>query len=144
MNIRFLGAHKYEPKTTKCVCLLIDNLLVIDAGGVTSSLSIPVQRKLKAILLTHQHYDHIRDVPMIAMNLYSEGTSINVYCSPTVRDIIETHLLSGKLYPKFQELPAAKPTIEFISIEPHKHKKVEGYDILAIPVSHGDIALPRY
>ena len=138
MNIRFLGAHKHESKTTRCVCILIDNLFTIDAGGVTSSLSIPAQRKLKAILLTHQHYDHILDVPMIAMNIYSQGTSINVYCSPIVRDIIETHLLNGRLYPKFQELPAAKPIIKFISIEPHKHKKVEGYDILAIPVNHGD------
>jgi len=141
MNIRFLGAHRYESKTTRCVSLLIDNLLVIDAGGVTSSLSIPAQRKLKAILLTHQHYDHIRDVPMVAMNLYSEGTSINIYCSPTLRGIIETHLLNGKLYPRFQELPAAKPTIEFIAVEPHKQQQVEGYGILAIPVNHGDSTL---
>jgi len=123
------------------MCLLIDDLVAIDAGGVTSNLSISAQQKLKAILLTHEHYDHIRDVPMIALALYSEGSNINVYCRPVVRDMIETHLLNGKLYPKFHELPAAKPTIEFISIEPYEHKQIENYDVLAIPVSHNDTAV---
>ena len=75
MNIRFLGAHNCESQNSRCACLLIDDILAIDAGGLTSSLSFPAQQNLKAILLTHQHYDHIKDIPTIAMNFgLSEAT----------------------------------------------------------------------
>jgi len=69
MKIRFLGAHNYETKDTRLVSLLIDDVLAIDVGGLSSSLSFEEQCKIKAVLLTHQHYDHVRDIPTLAMNL---------------------------------------------------------------------------
>jgi len=118
MNVRLLGAHNCESQNTKFVSLLIDDSLVLDAGGLTSSLSFPAQQKLKAILLTHQHYDHIRDVPAIAINLFLEGTTINIYSTQPVYDALATYLLNGKLYPKFLEQPEGNPTIKFTIIEP--------------------------
>ncbi|GAJ16573.1 unnamed protein product, partial [marine sediment metagenome] len=50
MNIRILGAHNCETRTTGCICLIIDDVLAIDAGELTSSLSMSEQKKLKAIL----------------------------------------------------------------------------------------------
>jgi len=138
MNIRILGAHRCESQATRCVCLLIDGTLAIDAGGLTSTLSISEQQKLKAILLTHQHYDHIRDVPAIALNLSLRGAGIKVYSTPNVRATIEAHLLNGRVYPKFHELPEAKPTVSFNSIAPYEPERIEGHEILAIPVNHGD------
>ena len=136
MNIRILGAHNCESQATRCVCILIDDKLAIDAGGLTSSLSISDQRKLKTILLTHQHYDHIRDVPMIALSLYQHGDSIKVYSTPDVCDTIETHLLNGKIYPRFQQIPEAKPTVNFHSVVPYESQRIDGYGVLAIPVNH--------
>ncbi len=138
MDIRILGAHNSESEMTRCVCLLVDETLAIDAGSLTSNLSISSQPKLKAILLTHQHYDHIRDVPAIALNLSRQDTSIDVYSTPDVRVAIETHLLNGILYPKFQELPQAKPTINFRLITPYETQRVNDHQILAIPVNHCD------
>jgi len=136
MNIRVLGAHNRETQTARCVSLIIDDTLALDAGELTSSLSIPEQQNLKAILLTHQHYDHIRDVPTIAINLYNHGANINVYSTPDVRDAIEAHLFNGKVYPKFQELPEIKPTVSFNLIVPYESKGLESYEILAVPVNH--------
>ena len=100
MNIKFLGVHNCESQDTKLTSLLIDDILVVDAGGLTSSLSFPAQQKLKAILLTHQHYDHIRDIPAIALYLYLSGATINLYSILPVYEALTTHLLNGKLYPK--------------------------------------------
>jgi ribonuclease BN (tRNA processing enzyme) len=136
MNICFLGAHNLESQSSRFLSLLIDDVLAIDAGGLTSSLSFPVQQQLKAILLTHHHYDHIRDIPAIAMNFYLQSATIDVYSTQTVYDALTTYLLNGKLYPKFQELPEAKPTVRFRMIEPYRSEQIEGYSILAVPVNH--------
>ena len=136
MEIQLLGAHNCESQNSKFVSLLIDDILAIDAGGLTSSLSLQAQRKLKAILLTHQHYDHIRDVPAIAMNLYLQGGTISIYSTQTVYDVLAGHLLDGTLYPKFLEQPGSEPTVKFTIIEPLKPEQVAGYRILAVPVNH--------
>ena len=136
MKIQLLGAHNCESQSTKFVSLLIDDSLVLDAGGLTSSLSFPAQQKLKAILLTHQHYDHIRDVPAIAMNFYLSGATINIYSTLPVYDVLTAHLLDGELYPNFLEQPQGNPTIKFTVIEPHKTEQIEGYTIVAVPVNH--------
>ncbi len=136
MDIQVLGAHNCESQNSKCISLLIDDVLAIDAGGLTSSLSPPAQQKLKAILITHQHYDHVRDIPSLAMNFNLQETTINVYSTQPVYDAISTHLLNGKLYPKFLEHPPENPTIKFTIMEPHKVEQIEGYSILTVPVNH--------
>lgn len=138
MNVRVLGAHNCVSKTTSTICLLVDETLAIDAGGLASNLSIADQQKLKAILLTHQHYDHIRDVPSIAINFFLRGSSIKVYSTPNVLSAIEAHLLNGKIYPKFQQLPEAKPTVSLNSVVPYEPQTIEGYAILAVRVNHSD------
>ena len=136
MNIKLLGAHNCESQNTKLVSLLIDDRLVLDAGSLTSSLSFMAQQEIKAILLTHHHYDHIRDIPAVAMNFYLSGATVNIYSTRTVYDALSTHLLDGKLYPNFLERPQGKPTIKFNVVEPYKTEAIEGYHILAVPVNH--------
>ena len=103
MKVQVLGAHNTESQDTKLMSLVIDDILALDAGGLTSSLSFSAQLKLKAILITHQHYDHIRDIPAIAMNFFLRRKVINIYSTPPVKEAVLTHLLSGDIYPRFQE-----------------------------------------
>ena len=136
MNIQLLGAHNCESQNSRLISLLIDDNIAIDAGSLTSSLSFSAQQKLKAILLTHHHYDHIRDVPAIAMNFFLRGTSINIYSMQPVYDTLTTHLLNDKVYPKFLGWPQENPKINFTVIEPYKTEQIKGYSILPIPVNH--------
>ncbi len=134
MNIKLLGAHMRESQNTRFLSLLIDDILVLDAGGLTSSLSFPAQQKLKAILLTHQHYDHIRDIPAIALYLYLSGATINLYSTQPVYNALTTHhmLLRSELL----EQPQGCPTIKFTIIEPYQIERIEGYNVLAVKVNH--------
>ena len=136
MNIQVLGAHNCESQNSRLVSLLVDDALAIDAGALTSSLSFPAQQKLKAILVTHRHYDHIRDIPAIAFNLFLQGATVNIYSIPTVYEALTTHLLNGSIYSKLLELPQGNPTVKFTIIEPGKAEQIEGYSILAVPVNH--------
>lgn len=132
MRIRFLGAHNTETLTTRLSGLLVDQALALDAGSLTASLTLSQQLSLKGVLLTHQHYDHIRDIPPIAMNCYLSERSIAVYGTQAVRAALAEHFLNGEIYTRFLD----KPALSYRVIEPLQPFKIEGYDILALPVNH--------
>jgi ribonuclease BN (tRNA processing enzyme) len=136
MEIRILGAHNIETKNTGCICLLVDNILAIDAGALTSKLSITEQQNLKALLITHQHYDHVRDIPALAMNFSLLGKAIDVYGTRTVYKELLAHIFNDSLYPNFMEKPPERPPIRFNMIEPGRTVKIAGYDVLPISVNH--------
>jgi ribonuclease BN (tRNA processing enzyme) len=136
MEINILGAHNIESKDTGLVTLLIDDALAIDAGALTSRLSINAQLKLKAILLTHQHYDHIRDIPIIGMNAFMHRKSLNVYGTRAVYDVLAAHFLNSAVYSNFLENPEGNPTIKYKILEPGSDETVGGYNVLPVPVKH--------
>jgi len=140
MKISFLGAHNTESRNTKLVSLLIDDNLALDAGGLTSSLSFSEQMKLRAVLVTHQHYDHIKDIPLLGMNLFLNNASIDIYSIPSVYESLASHLLNDDLYPDFLEETEGGATIRFHTIKTHHEFKIGDYDILPLPVAH---SVPR-
>ena len=138
MEIRILGAHLAEAKGARLTSLLIDGTLVVDAGGLTSALSLPEQKKIETVLLTHHHFDHTRDLITLAANAgYYWRKQLTVYGLRYTLDIVTGCLLSGKMYTNFFEYPdKEKPTVILEAIEPYSRKTIAGYDVLAVPVKH--------
>ena len=68
MEIRSLGAYLAGSKRARLTSLLVDGVLVVDAGGVTSALSVPEQKKIRTVLLTHHPFDHTPDLVTLAAN----------------------------------------------------------------------------
>lgn len=135
MEVRILGAHQTEIGEARPTSLLIDGLLAIDAGSLCSALALPDQLRLKAVLVTHHHYDHVKDLPMIGLNLAYLG-SLEVYGTGVLFEALSTHLLDGQLYPNFLEWPTGRPSLRFNRIEEHRPFDAAGYSILAVPVPH--------
>jgi ribonuclease BN (tRNA processing enzyme) len=136
VKIKFLGTHNAESKYTKLVSLLIDDILAVDTGSLTSELSFSEQEKIKAILLSHGHYDHIRDVPAFAFNNACRTTK--VFGTPETLEILSSHLVDGVIYPKFTEYTpiCEKQSLQLVPLEPFIPVDIEGYQVLALPVNH--------
>ena len=136
MNIKFLGTHNAESKYTKLVSLLIDDALAVDTGSLTSELSFPEQEKIKAILLSHGHYDHIIGIPTFAFNNACRTTK--VFGTKETLEILSSHLVDGVIYPQFtKKTPVCgEQSLKFVPIEPYITVDIEGYQVLAIPVNH--------
>ena len=117
--------------------LLVDDVLAVDAGSLSSSLSFEEQKKVSSILLTHCHYDHIRDVAAIAINFSNFQKTVRVYSQSSTLEAISNHVLNGVIYPKFTEiLTPDYPPLEFCPLEPHKIEDIDSYKVLAVPVKH--------
>ncbi|MCJ7605814.1 MAG: MBL fold metallo-hydrolase [Dehalococcoidales bacterium] len=136
MNITILGAHNIESKNTRCVSLLIDDVLAVDTGALTSSLTFEEQQKLKAILLTHQHYDHIRDIPAIGMNFRLHENRLDLYSIRPVFDALETHLMNDTQYPNYFIRPADNPILRRHVLTPGEAITIDGYQVLPLEVIH--------
>jgi ribonuclease BN (tRNA processing enzyme) len=136
MKVKILGAHNITSKETGCISLLIDDILAVDAGTLASSLSLKAQQNLKAVLLTHHHYDHIRDIPALGMNFYLYNNTLDIYSTQSVHDVLSTHLLNDILYPDYFTKPPEKPAISFHTLESGQSASVAGYTVLPVTMKH--------
>lgn len=141
MKIKVLGAHNTESLHTRMSCLLVDDILALDAGALTSGLSFEDQLKLKALFLTHAHYDHLRDIPALAMNLFLRQRSVTLCTHQAAFDNLTRYILNHEVYVDFHQRPLENPTLKVRILEPFREVDIEGYRILPVPVSHSLPAL---
>lgn len=136
MEIKILGAHNVESEKTKLTSLLVDGVLALDAGALTSSLTFAEQEKVGSILLTHSHYDHVRDVAAIALNISYVEKTIEVYAQSATLEALMKNIFNDVIYPDFTKRPSRKPSLKIHALEPYKATDVAGYKVLALPTKH--------
>jgi Cft2 family RNA processing exonuclease len=136
MIIRFLGTYNAESKNTRLVSFLIDDVLAVDAGSLVSELTFSEQEKIRTILLSHGHYDHIRAVPAFAFN--NSDRTTKVIATQKTLDVLSSHLIDGVVYPEFTSDDSflQKATLQLVPLEPFKPRNIEGYEVRAVPVQH--------
>jgi len=136
MRLKILGAHNCESSSARLTSLLIDDMMAIDAGSLTSTLTLEEQRGIRAILLTHHHFDHVRDLGTLGMNVFTTGP-VNVYASQGVIDVISSYLFDGVMYVDFLHHPTPeKPALRLNPLELYEETTIEGYTVLPLPVKH--------
>jgi len=136
MILRFLGTHNAESKNTKLVSFLIDDVLAVDAGSLVSELTFAEQKKIRAILLSHGHYDHIGAIPAFAFNNAQRITK--VFGTAQTLQILSSHLFDGVVYPEFtsDDSYLGRAALQLVELKPFDRQNIEGYEIMAVPVIH--------
>ena len=85
-----------------------------------------------AILITHSHDDHIRELPVL-MNKVSEHDKLNVYCTTECHD---------QILSKFPELGGTHSTASFNTIEPGETFQIGPFSVMPVLASHGENSPP--
>lgn len=137
MLIRFLGCHHTETATARMASLLVNGTLALDAGALTSTLTSEEQSQIQGVLITHHHYDHVRDIPTLALGGYGSKVTLPVFGTPATLDFLKSHLLDGSLYPDFTEIPSAEePRLRLIPLQPREEHEMCSFKITPTPVAH--------
>ncbi len=138
MKVRILGCYGGESPGRKSPSFLINEDLVLDAGAITSTLTLQEQKKLKYILLTHGHFDHIKDIPFLADNLVGQKEEpLKIIAEKHVLDGIASHIMNGYIWPDFRKIPSSKnPVIKFQPIKINKTYNLDSLKIKAVRVHH--------
>jgi len=138
VRVKVCGCYGGETASTALTGFVINEALAIDAGSLTRTLSLDDQLKIRNVLITHTHLDHIKDLAFLADNVIGlkEG-AITIWGIQATIDVIRGHLMNDKIWPDFSKLPTPeKPTVQFRAIEEGKTFQVEDYECLAIRTNH--------
>jgi phosphoribosyl 1,2-cyclic phosphodiesterase len=54
----------------RLTCYLVDDCVAIDAGSIAIALSTEQREKVRDIIITHPHMDHIASLPIFIDDLY--------------------------------------------------------------------------
>lgn len=136
MKIKFLGIYNTKSKTTGPVSFILDDVLAVDAGSLATGLTLEEQLDIKAILLSHGHYDHIADIPSYFFNNSDRITT--VYGSRQTFNILSTHLVDGAIYPNFYQ-PSdflKKASMEFVELQSYSVISIGNFSVLPVPMEH--------
>jgi 3',5'-cyclic-nucleotide phosphodiesterase len=138
VDLRVIGCHGGETPKHRTSAFVLDDRLALDAGSLTSGLDLKAQAALEAVLVSHAHLDHVRDLATIADNRFQKGAlGLSVVGSKATLAALRQHFFNGLLWPDFTRIPSrAKPTIKLVEVKPDRLTRIAGYDVRAIPVTH--------
>ncbi len=120
MKIRVLGAHgsdllvKGATGSTNCrsVGFLVNDELIVDAGTLASALTIEEQRRVKHILLSHTHLDHVKEIPPLVDNLFElVDHQVVVSSVSSVVEGLQKHIFNDLVFPNFFHIQASNHAI---------------------------------
>src|SRR5947207_4139668 len=138
MNVRVLGCHGGELPGHRTTCFLLDGKMTVDGGAMCQALGLEDLLKIDDILLTHSHFDHVKDVPLLTDYLVGERkTPVVIHGPVETIGALSTDVFNDRTWPDFRKIPTAdKPVVSMKAIEFYKPFEIQGYRIRAIPVAH--------
>jgi len=139
MELRILGCHGGESPKHKTSSFLVDGKVALDAGAVTSMLSLEEQKRVESVLISHAHLDHIKDLATLADNRCQQGgPSLIVAGLAETISILHTHFFNDLLWPDFTRIETANggPTVKFVTLEPEVPISCSGFEVSAVMVNH--------
>ena len=138
MELRVLGCYGGEMPGYRTTCLMLNGKILIDAGAITSALSLAEQQKIDAIVLSHSHLDHIRDLGFLADNIFGRrDRPIRIYGLPETLRQLRSHVLNNLVWPDFSVLPSPeKPVLTFHELREGEPVMIEGIEFTTVKVDH--------
>ncbi len=122
---------------------LIDGRVAVDAGAITRALTIPEQRQVRYVLITHTHMDHTNTLPFLVENSFgSSDQPVSIFCTKRILAGIRRHLFNNDTWPDFTRIPNHMyPSVKFEEIEietPFTIDNLPGgpLEVTAVEVNH--------
>jgi ribonuclease BN (tRNA processing enzyme) len=138
VKLKILGCSGGELPRHRTTCFLVDGVLAIDAGALTATLQLEELLRVDDILLTHSHFDHVKDVPMMADLLVGRRRRpLRVHASRQCARTLKQSIFNGRLWPDFTRIPDRRhPVLSIRAFDTARPFRVGRYQVRAVPVRH--------
>ena len=139
MKIRVLGCHGAKLSNHRTCGFLVNGTVLLDAGTICSSLTLFEQSKIRYVLISHIHADHIKDLTFLSENLIAEKKRrpVVIISLGKVLAGLQRNLFNNQIWPDFTKLPNGRnPVFRLKAIREGETIKINGLEVKAFRVNH--------
>ena len=138
MKIRVLGGFGSEQPCCGLTGFLINEGVVLDAGTISTALTIPEQAKITHVILSHAHLDHTKALPFMLDNIAGKAPGpVEIMAAAEVIETLHAHIFNNQVWPDFSRIPSTrKPVIRFRKLVPGREVLAAGLRIKPVRVNH--------
>lgn len=140
MRLKVLGAYGASDAEHNLTGYLIDDWFAVDAGTLTSKLTLAQQARVQAVFITHSHADHIRDLPHLIHNRFAQNAGpVVIFAWRDVLDLLTTNVFNGIVWPDFSGITnplTGKAVVQYRPLVAGKKVVFGDISLTAVPVEH--------
>jgi ribonuclease BN (tRNA processing enzyme) len=120
------------------IAYLINDTLAVDAGGLGFFGTPQDQGKIKDVLISHTHADHVASLPIFIENAFDGGPNpVTVHGSAPVLDSLQRDIFNGRIWPDFIAMSVSQgPFLKLNEIESGRPLELQGLRITPVAVDH--------
>ncbi|MEM9173211.1 MAG: 3',5'-cyclic-nucleotide phosphodiesterase [Pseudomonadota bacterium] len=121
MQIKVLGCSGGIGQGARTSAMLVDDDVLLDAGTGAGDLSLGALQRIKHVLLTHAHLDHVAGLPFLIDSIFDSriGDPLTVYGRHETLTAIQKHIFNWEIWPDFAQLPDVQnPVIRYQQMNP--------------------------
>jgi ribonuclease BN (tRNA processing enzyme) len=136
MRIEILGCSGSVMQGFNTTSILINGRILIDVGSAASVLPETAFSEIRAVLITHTHIDHIKELPFLVDALISQKKpGLRVLGSDSTITSLKEHIFNWLIWPDIEKLDIEK---EFMNLErlPRDWFEIDGLRVKAFQVEH--------
>lgn len=121
------------------VCMVVDDTVAFDAGSLAMSVSVKQRARVRDVVLSHSHLDHIAGLPMFLDDMFeSLDGPLRVHALPSVIRTLENDVFNWRVYPRFSELSNNKGAVlAYFELESGKSFEAAHLSVTPVAVNHG-------
>jgi ribonuclease BN (tRNA processing enzyme) len=117
---------------------VVNDVIAIDGGCLGFYRSAQEQARVRYVLLSHTHMDHLASLPIFVENAYEgKADCVTVYASADVIDCCQRDLFNNRVWPDFIALSQGeRPFLKMVQFEPGQTVNLAGVKITAVALNH--------
>jgi ribonuclease BN (tRNA processing enzyme) len=118
---------------------VLNDAVAVDAGSLGFYQSAQRQARIRHVLLTHTHIDHLASLPIFVENAYEGRTDpVTIHGSAEVLDSLQRDLFNNRIWPDFLALSrdSDRPFLRTARLDPGQAVELEGLRFTAVALDH--------
>lgn len=122
----------------RLTCYVIDQRVALDAGSIAIAATPTDREKIRDIVITHPHMDHIASLPIFIDDLFASLTEpIRIHATEEVIASLERDVFNWTIYPRFSELSNERcKVLEYVPFRVGEDFTVAHLRMSAVTVNH--------